>query len=468
MSIKIDLVGPSYQEWSLPFNAERSVNLFPIMDKRGKDVAALYGTPGKLLFGVAGLGQCRGAFAASNGRGFIVSAATLYEIDSAGIATSRGTLLTSSGNISIAENGFQLGICDGSKVYIFTYATNIFALVTSPNIPIAGTITFIDGYFVVNKIGTGSFYISALYDGTTWAALDFATAESSPDPLNRVFNALGQLWLLGTLTTQIYTNTGNAAFPFQPIAGAKLDMGILAPQTAVTIESSIIFLAQDEFGNGTVVQTTSTVPNKISTTPIDLLINQANDKENIVAYVYQQQGHVFYVLTGGGLETSLVYDFTTQLWHERAYLNSMGEYETDRGYCAMFIFDKQLLGDKENGNIYEMNMNVYSDNEEPILRERIYTHLFDDNQRIRYNKLNIGFETGIGLQSGQGQNPLVALQLSKDGAKTWSTSFTTAIGRVGAYQTQVTFRRLGISQQMTFRIKISDPVKIAIIGSYLN
>jgi len=468
VTLKIDLVGASYQEWSLPFNAERSVNLFPVMDKRGKDVAALYGTPGKLLFGVAGLGQCRGSFAASNGRGFILSGATLYEIDYGGVATSRGNLLTSSGNITLAENGFQLAICDGSKLYIFTYATNILELVTSPNIPIAGTVTFIDGYFVVNKVGTGSFYISSLYDGLTWAALDFATAESSPDPLLRVFNALGQLWLLGMTTSEIWTNTGAAAFPFQKISGGKLDAGIAAPNTAIAISNSILFLAQDEYGSYTVVQTTSVSPKEVSTAPINILLQNANNIDEVVAYAYQHDGHVFYVLTGGGLDTSLVYDLTTKLWHERAYLNSSGIYETDRGYCCMFIFNKQLLGDKENGNVYEMSMDAYSDNGESILRERIYTHLFDDNQRIRYNKLNIGFETGTGIQSGQGQNPLVALQLSKDGAKTWSTSFTTTIGRAGAYQTQVTFRRLGIAQQMTFRIKISDPVKVAIIGSYLN
>lgn len=468
MTLKIDLVGASYQEWSLPFNAERSVNLFPVLDKRGKDVAALYGTPGKSLFGVAGIGQCRGSFASSNGRGFVVSGATLYEIDSAGAATSRGSLLTSAGNITIAENGFQLAICDGSKVYILTYETNDFQLVTSLNIPTAGTITFIDGYFVVNKVGTGSFYLSALYDGLTWAALDFATAESSPDPLIRVFNALGQLWLLGSITTEIWTNTGASAFPFKKISGGKIDMGILAPNSIVSINNSIIFLGLNEFGTTSVFQTTSVSPVEISTDAIDLLLNRATNADEIVGYAYHQDGHTFYVLTGGGLETSLVYDLTTKLWHERAYLNSSGEYETDRGYCCMYIFGKQLLGDKENGNIYEMSMDVYSDNGEDILRERIYTHLFDDNQRIRYNKLNIGFETGVGLQSGQGQNPVVALQLSKDGAKTWSTSYTTTIGRAGAYQTQVTFRRLGIAQQMTFRIKISDPVKIAIIGSYLN
>lgn len=466
--MKINLVGPSYQAWSLPFNAERTVNLFPVLDKSGKDVAALYGTPGKLLFSTAGLGQCRNCFAATNGRAFVVSAATLYEIDSAGVATSRGTLLTSAGNVSIAENGLQLAICDGASVYIFTYSSNAFARVTDADLPTSGTICFLDGYFIVNKVGTGSFYISALYDGTSWNALDFATAESSPDPLVRVFNALGQLWLLGSVTAEIWTNTGNAVFPFQKISGAKLDVGCMAANTAVAVNNSIIFLGQNIFGNASVYQTTSTIPQEISTEPINLLIDQATDKANIVAYTYQQQGHTFYILTGGGLQTTLAYDLNTQQWHERAYLNSdSGDYETDRAYCAMFIFDKILVGDKETGDIYELDMDTYTDNGDYILRERIYTHLFDDNQRVRYNKLNIGFETGVGLQTGQGSDPVVALQLSKDGAKTWSTSYTTTIGAAGNYRTQVTFRRLGLAQQMTFRIKISAPVKVAIIGSYL-
>lgn len=438
------------------------------MDKQGKDVAALYGTPGLSLFGVAGLGQCRNSFPASNGRAFIVSGATLFEIDSAGTATSHGTLLTSSGNITIAENGLQLAICDGTNLYIFTYATNAFAQVTDPDLPVCGTVTFIGGYFIINKVGTGSFYISAIYDGFSWNALDFATAESSPDPLLRVYNALGQLWLLGSRTTEIWTLTGNAAFPFQKISGANLDVGIVGAYTAAATDSAIVFLGQNIYGTSSVYRTTSTVPVEISTEPINILLDNATDQANIVAFTYQQQAHTFYVLTGGGLATTLVYDFQTDLWHERAYLNSEGNYETQRGYCCMFIFNKQIVGDKENGNIYEMSMDVYSDNGDPILRERIYTHLFDDNQRVRYNKLNIGFETGVGLQTGQGQVPLTALQLSKDGARTWSTSFTTSIGEVGAYQTQITFRRLGIAQQMTFRIKISDPVKVAIIGSYLS
>ena len=48
--MKIGLVGPSYQARSLPFNAQRTVNLFPVFDEQGKETAALYGTPGLKLF----------------------------------------------------------------------------------------------------------------------------------------------------------------------------------------------------------------------------------------------------------------------------------------------------------------------------------------------------------------------------------------------------------------------------------
>ena len=295
--MKIDLVGPSYQAWSSPFNAERTVNLFPVLDTRGKEVAALYGTPGLTLLDTAGAGAIRNCFAAQNGRAFVVSGSTLYEIDSLGVPTSRGSLNQSSGNVSIAENGFQLAICDGTTVYIFTYATNAFASPVTPGYVTAASITFLDSYFIVNKVDTGEMYISAQYDGLT-------TAESSPDDLIRVYNAVGQLWLLGSHTSEIWTNTGASAFPFQKISGANLEIGIVAPQTAVAIQEALVWVGEDQFGTGGVYKTTGIRPEKISTEPIETLIQNAPNKDKITAYAYQQQGHSFYVLTGGGLETT--------------------------------------------------------------------------------------------------------------------------------------------------------------------
>lgn len=467
--MKIGLVGSTYEQKSLPFDAQRSINLFPVLDENGKEVASMYSVPGKSVFATLGIGPVRECFEASSGRAFAVSGLYLYEVDEVGTETNVGTLETSAGNVTMAENGSQLAVCDGSKLYIFTYATNTFAKVTSAGLPSqVGTVTCIDGYFIVNEVGTGRFYISSLNDGTTWDALDFATAESSPDELNCVVNALGQAWLFGKGTTEVWTNTGDSSFPFRRISGAKLEVGILSPYSSVEIDNSVMWIGKDKFGKGIVYKAQGFSPVRVSNTPIERFIQRASSPEEIKGWAYQEEGNTFYILTGGGLETSLAYDLTTQQWHERAFFNEFGNFEQDRAYCHMFAFGKHLVGDRESGVLYELSLDIYTDGEEELVRERIYTHLSDEGQRIRYNALEIGFETGVGLQSGQGENPVVSLALSRDGARTWIDCGTATLGRAGQYQTKVEFRRLGIAEQMTFKIRITDPVKVAITGSYLR
>lgn len=466
--MKVGLVGPSYQQRSLPFDAQRTVNLFPVFDEQGKEVAALYGTPGLELFATAGNGPIRGGFISTNGRAFFVSGDSLYEVTSAGAVTFRGLLLTGTGNVTIDENSTQLFICDGEDGYILTYSTNVFAQVTDADFPSAGTVTFIDGYFIVNQKNTGKFYISSLNDGFTWAALDFATAESSPDNLLRVVRAIGQIWLLGNKTSEIWTNTGGSAFPFQKISGAELTTGTMAAYTAVEMGSTLYWVGESDEGRGIVYRANGFTPQRVSTEAIEFAISKATDPDNMVAFKYQQDGHEFYILTGGGLETTLVYDITTNMWHERALLNESGNFELHVMACVIFAFGYFLVGDRRNGNIYKMKLDVYNDNGSAIARERVYTHLSDEGRRVRYNKLRIGFESGVGLQTGQGSDPQVSLQLSKDGARTFSNSFTASLGAVGQYRSSVEFRRLGIAEQMTFKIRVTDPVKVAIIGSYLE
>lgn len=466
--MKIGLVGPSYQQRSLPFDAQRTINLYPVFDQQGKEVASLYGTPGLLLFGSAGTGPIRNGFESSNGRVFFISGSTLYETDSSGNETDRGTLNTSSGNVSIDENSTQLFICDGEDGYTFTYSSNTFAQVSDGDFPSAGTVTYLDGYFIVNSLSTGRFYISALNNGTSWDALDFATAESSPDSLVRVIRAVGQLWLLGNRTTEIWTNTGDSSFPFQKIKGSEIETGIMAAHTAVAHGNSLYWVGRDNDGEGIVYRADGFRPERVSTESIELAIARATDKENMKAFSYQKDGHDFYILTGGGLETSLVYDLTTDLWHERSYLNVDGDLEQHLASCCIFAFGKHLVGDRRDGKIYEMSMDVFSDNGDEIARDRIYTHISNEDERIRYKKLVIGFEQGVGLQTGQGSDPMCKLKISKDGAKTWSGFYTASIGRVGKSKNKTAFRRIGIAEQMTFWTRVTDPVKVVMTGSYLT
>ena len=334
--MRIELVGDSYQAWSVPFNTERTVNMFPVFDKDGKDIAALYGTPGLSLFATIGTGAIRGGFKSrKNGRVFFVSGATLYELLSSGVGTSRGSLNQSAGNITISENETQLAICDGAAVYILTYSSNAFAQVSDPDLPVSGSITTVDNYFIVNEKDTGKYFISAIGDGTSWNALDFKSAESSPDVILSVFNGVGELWAFGESTTELFSNTGASDFPFDKISGGDFDIGILAPNSAQSVNRTIIWLGQDKYGRGRVYETTSINPKVVSTPAIDILLQQATNPEQIVAWTYQEKGRTFYALTGGGLVTTLVMDVDTKLWHERAYTNASGSFEQHRGNCCV-------------------------------------------------------------------------------------------------------------------------------------
>lgn len=465
--MKIALVGGSYQQRSLPFDAQRTVNLFAVSDPQGADVAALYGTPGKSLFATAGSGGCRECFASANGRAFMVSGNSLYEVFADKTTTLRGNLDVGNGIVTIEENGFDLGICDGNSVYMFTYATNAFNKITDPDLPPAGAIDFIDGYFVINAKDTGKFYISDLYNGASWNALNFASAESSPDLLSRAVNFVGQLGLFGAKTLEIWRNTGDSTFPFTRISGAT-PVGSVAPYTILSIDTSVFWVGNNEQGTGIVYKAQGFNPARISTDPIEKLLQKVPDQSRLKAWTYQQEGHVFYVITGAGLETSLVYDLATGLWHERAFLNGFGQYEPDLGFCCMYAFGKHLVGDRRNGKIYEMSQDIFTDDGSPILRKRVYTHLTNELQPTRYSELQIGFEAGVGLQFGNGSDPVCYLRISKDGGRTWGDYWSAPIGKVGNFQQQVKFRRLGIAQIMTFEVSISDPVKIAITGSYLQ
>lgn len=468
--MKAGLIGPSYQERSPPFDNQRTVNLYPVVDstKQGKEIAALYGTPGKLLFGTFGAGPVRGQFSGANDRSFVVSGSGLYETDSSGTATLRGTLLTTSGTVTIDENGLQLAVCDGTDIYILVYATNVFARVTDSDFPGAGTITFIDGYFAFNDPGTGKFYISALYDGTSIDALDFATAESSPDNLKRVIRAVGQLWLVGVKTTEIWTNTGASAFPFERINGARIEMGTNSPYSVVGVDNTIVFVGHDENGSGGVFRANGFRPEKISTGPIDLKIQDASSPENFVGFSYQQDGHLFYMLTGGGLETSLVYDFSTREWHERAYLNSSGDFETDLAICHMHSFGKNLVGDRASGNVYQLDMETYTDNGNEIKSLRRFAHIGQEGQRFTVNSLQVDFERGVGLTSGQGSAPVAALRVSRDGGQSWSNEYTASIGALGVRLPRCKWNRLGQFELATFEISITDPVRRRICGAYIT
>ena len=197
--------------------------------EQDKTAMALYGTPGKTLVGSGFSGPSRGAKAVQNTL-YSVHGASVYAINNAWQYTLIGTLNTSTGRVGIETNGFQLMIVDGTNGYIYTYATQIFGTITDPNFPNgATTVAFLASYFIVDNQqpnGVGQFNWSSTYDGTTWQASNFATAEFSPYAnLVAVASLGGYLYLFGVRTTEIWAASGTTAV-FARVGGAGLQYGL--------------------------------------------------------------------------------------------------------------------------------------------------------------------------------------------------------------------------------------------------
>jgi hypothetical protein len=452
-------------------DCQRCINLYPETNEIGtgkaREVAALNSTPGLLLLQTIGLGPYRGLFYASNDILYAVVANKIYSVSSAWAATELGTLNSSEGQVSMADNGTSLVIVDGVSGYVVTLSGGAFVEITDPEFFPASHVGLMDGYFIFSRTDTGQFFISALND-TTFDALDIATAEGAPDNIIGLLVNNRDLWLAGTDTIEVWFNSGDADFPFQRIQGAFIEVGLAAAFSLAKMQNTIYWLGQDKSGSGMVFEASGYQPKRISTHAIEQAIQGYSSLSDAVAWTYQQNGHFFYVLSFPTANTTWVYDATTSMWHERVYTNQ-GDFERHRAVCHAFAYGKHVVGDYENGKLFELSETTYSDNGSAITRQRITPHATQDTKRLFFKSFQVDMETGVGLDgTGQGTDPKLMLQFSDDGGHSWSNEKWADIGKIGKRLTRAIFRRLGQSRDRVFKVTITDPIKVTFIGAEVD
>ena len=96
--------------------------------------------------------------------------------------------------------------------------------------------------------------------------------------------------------------------------------------------------------------------------------------------------------------------------------------------------------------------------------------IHQDRKRIFHKALEIDFEPGVGLSSGESAdtNPQASLQWSDDGGNSFNTSQNRAIGTSGSYGARCIWRRLGQSRERIYKLTISAQVKKVIIAAHLE
>jgi hypothetical protein len=472
-----EFVGSTYTLDSVPADCQRCVNLYLEVNESGNGKnrlpARMVYTPGSRLNETVGNGPIRGQWVTEKrDRYFVVSGGTLYEKYSDGTATaSRGSLSASSGTVYMQDNGTQLMIVEpGVAGWIFTLATNTLAQITDADFPTPGHLTYQDGYFIVAKYNDNDVYISSLYDGTTWDALDFGTKEGKPDNVKAIISDHRELLVLGDNSGEVWFNSGDTDFPLTRRADVFLEHGIADLGTLQQFDNSVVFGHRSRDGACQIVRAVGGGTERISTHAIEQLIETWGGFGSCSSHTYQWKGHWFYVLnfTLGTIQ----YNAATKLWNERSYTPTDGTGETRiRANNHVYFGGKHLVGDWENGKIYELAADYYYDNGAPITRRRRAPHISNDNKRLKFNSFELSAEVGVGLDgatSTQGYDPQVMLRWSNDQGRTWSNEHWRSLGRIGAYGTRARWTRLGMARDRVYEVIITDPVKVNLLGAYME
>lgn len=465
-------IGPSYSLRAFPLDCQRSVNLYPEVDELGTgkegEIAALVGTPGLRLLATLGAGPVRAAYTTSKGVLIVVSGNQVWRVSRTWAADLLGTIPSREGAVGISDNGTQIIVADGVQGFLWTEA-GLWAPITSENYPNGTSVWFQDGYFLTIKPETGELWISGLYDGASWDGLDFSTAEGSPDPLVGGLSIHREAWLFGPRSTEVFYNSGSAGTTFARLDGAYIEYGCIAAGSIQKLANTVVWLGADNNGHGVILKAAQYQPARISNFAVEFALSQYGDLSGATAWTYSNGGHHFYCLQIPGADTTWVYDDALGIWHERTYWHPMKGQQKHRGACHAFAYGTNVVGDRENGNIYALETSALTDNTAAIRRERVSPHISKNRIRAQHRMLELDMQVGVGLDgTQQGSDPQVMLQWSNDYGRTWSNEHWMAAGKIGQTLQRVRWKQLGMGVDRVYRVVITDPTVTALVGAQLD
>lgn len=461
----IPLFGLGVTHKSAPANAQKRVNVYyELQEDPDRSRVVAYGTPGLETFLDLTTSGVRGAIAPPKSTyAYMVHGSTFYQVDSAGTSTSRGTIATSSGRVAMAENGRYVVVVDGTAGYYFDMndpSTGI-VQIADGNFPNgARTIAWVDGYFIAAL--EGLFYLSDPNTPVTWPG-DFASAESSPDNILLVVEDHQDLTIFGAQSIEFWANTGDPDFPFERIPGTTAEWGLAAINSAAPFDESVAFMARNELGQVVAAKLQGHRVVRLSNHELEAHWTSLGGIPDATAYSYMLDGHPFYVVNVGG-ETWMYDGAPPNAWTQ---LKSSG-LTRHRGELAIAFNNTNYVADYDNGKVYKLRSDVYTDAGDPILRTLVGRHVFDGMRAMRISAFQLDIETGVGLATGQGSDPQAMLRISRDGGRTWGPSRQASFGKIGEFTKRCLWRRCGRGRDFTFEVSISDPVKVAIAGAAIK
>lgn len=481
--VKLPIANGFYLSDSLPISAQECINWYPNIPQveGASSDANLFGCPGIGAITTTGDSReiNRGAHV-KDGKPYFLNGQTLVRLDSvfddfgneSFNIVNIGTIPGDS-RVSMADNGKQLMVLvPGAEAYIIDETQDpVFKQITDTDFKANGApqiVVFIDSFFVCNT-DTKKFIKSAANDGLNWNALDFSSAESDPDQIVSLHVHNNKLYVAGSETTEEHQNVGVGGFPFQR-TGFFLAKGVYAPFSMISTDNTFMFIGGGTNESPAIWALSGNSAKKVSTTAIDSLLQDFTEDEirSSFAYSYGQNGAYF---VGFSLPNrTFEYNLTSGKWNERKsqIINRAGTELTSRFRVNSVVtaYNRVLCGDSQDGRIGSIDINVYSEYGNNIIRTVATQPLADLGNALTITQLEATMEAGVGDLVTL--DPQIRMSTSNDG-RTFNNELSRSMGKIGEYFRRAVWSKLGRFPRMAIiKFVMSDQVKPVFIKLEAN
>lgn len=257
--------------------------------------------------------------------------------------------IAGSGIAPAASTNFFTAILGGTTAYLWGSTLTTVAM---PDGREVADLDQLNGY-VLLLTPTGRFYWT-VPGATTVDALNFATAESSPDSGIAIRRLGDEFWIFGSDSVEPWQSTGDADAPFQKAAGRVYPIGCLERDTVRRFDNTIVWV-----GNDYIVYRGGAVPEAISDSGLSERIRKRTGP--LSAWTFGIDGHKFYALRIPGQGTFAL-DAATKNWCEFA---SAGK-DTWLPHVGYDLNGVTYAGSYLDGAIYTLDGSGYQDDGAPM------------------------------------------------------------------------------------------------------
>lgn len=441
---------------------------------------------------VGATGGCRGLYTASTGEVFGCYGGQVFKINPDGSTDLSFSISDSPTKVSMADNGRSLVLVDGVTMYILDFDNPVVRSAVLPfDFPkkVAYSnkrIVCINNDETIDVIrNNNKFYwcdqSTVLENGVdTWDSLSWASAETSADSILSMEVAQGQLWFFGTRSYEVWDIDENPDLPYRYVGGSSTDVGCRAIDSVYTISGRVFWLGSSASGENIVFMSDGYGFKRISNHALESFLNKlGSSNTDAVAFAYQQEGHTFYCITFISGNRTYVYDVALNMWHERSTRDRLTN--VNNRWEVLFAtsgFGVVICGATNIPRVFTLDLYRYYDwDGRPIVRLHQSPIYFEDYRTLFHQEFQIDMATGVGtqqntpvvsgIQNNQGSDPKIMLQYSDNSGYTWSSELWTPLGMTGEYLTRARWRRLGSARNRVYRVVVSDPVEVTMLGGRL-